>query len=103
MQEFFGYACPIVIGCMILYILACAIADAIQNNYFPTGKQIVRIFNAFQIVLVLVLAPFGIQWLSAAEFKGSGVAFIAACILYFVACCFNVAAVAQAMKNWDKW
>lgn len=61
-----------------------------------------RVFNAFQIVLVLVLAPFGIRWLADAEFRGAGVAFWASAILYGIACLFNVFAVSNALKDVDK-
>lgn len=61
-----------------------------------------RYFNAFQIVLILVLAPFGIRWLADADFRGSSAAFWGSLILYGIACLFNVFAVADSLQKLDK-
>jgi len=44
-----------------------------------------RLFNSFQIVGAFAAWPFGINWLSTAEFNGAGAAYYSACAFYVVA------------------
>lgn len=44
-----------------------------------------RLFNSFQITGCFVAWPFLISWLTGQDFRGSSVAFYAACAFYVVA------------------
>ena len=59
-----------------------------------------RLFNSFQITAAFVAWPFGIAWLSQAQFAGSGAAFYAACALYVIAFGAMVAAVYTSTEDW---
>lgn len=43
-----------------------------------------RVFNSFQLVCAFSSGPLLIQWLSEAEFRGSGVAFWVSVVAYTV-------------------
>ena len=58
-----------------------------------------RLFNSFQIVAAFVAWPFGIAWLSDAEFRGASVAFYAACALYVIAFGAMVASVFHSLDK----
>jgi hypothetical protein len=60
-----------------------------------------KLFNAFQSVAFFAAAPFGIAWVSEQTFKGAGVAFWVACLIYIVSFCLNVAAVRVALDRID--
>jgi hypothetical protein len=60
-----------------------------------------RLFNSFQITAAFVAWPFLISWLSDAEFRGSGVAFYAACACYVVAFAAMVGSVYHSLTRFD--
>jgi hypothetical protein len=59
----------------------------------------VRIFNAFQIVVSFAALPYLISWLSTADFTGSRAAFYTACVIYLAASWFMVYAVYESIEN----
>ncbi len=59
-----------------------------------------RLFNSFQIVAAFVAWPFGIAWLSSADFPGHTVAFFSACALYVVAFGAMIGCVYSATEDW---
>jgi hypothetical protein len=61
----------------------------------------VKVFNSFQIVAAFVAWPFLISWLTDATFRGSQVAFYAACALYVVAFFGMVCCVVNTIDKWD--
>ena len=61
-----------------------------------------RVFNSFQITAAFVAWPFFIDWLGDASFRGSSVAFYAACALYVVAFFAMVWCVYVGIKEADK-
>ena len=61
----------------------------------------IKAFNAFQAIAAFAIAPFGISWLSEATFKGAGIAFWVAILIYIVAFMLNVVAVTVAMEKFD--
>jgi len=58
-----------------------------------------KVFNAFQCVLLFAFAPFGIAWLYDQTFRGANAAWWAAIVGYVVAFGFNVAAVTIAINQ----
>ncbi len=60
-----------------------------------------RLFNSFQIVAAFVAWPFGIAWLSGADFRGATPAFYAACALYVVAFGAMVVSVYHSLDEFD--
>lgn len=62
-----------------------------------------RYFNSFQIVISFTAWPFLISWLSDAAFKGSSVAFYAACGAYVVSFLMMVNSVADSMRKDGPW
>lgn len=61
-----------------------------------------RLFNSFQIVGAFVAWPFLISWLWDSTWRGSGVALVAALVLYVVAFGAMVASVYTSTEQWDK-
>lgn len=61
-----------------------------------------RLFNSFQITAAFVAWPFGIAWLSHAQFNGVEAAFFASCALYVVAFGAMVASVYTSTDP-EKW
>ena len=59
-----------------------------------------RLFNSFQITAAFVAWPFGIAWLSNAQFAGAAAAFYAACALYVIAFGAMVGAVYTSTEDW---
>jgi len=62
-----------------------------------------RLFNSFQIVAAFIGWPFFIDWLTAATFRGAGVAFYSSCALYVVAFFAMVHCVYFAAGKEDYW
>lgn len=62
-----------------------------------------KTFNSFQIVAAFLGWPFLIQWLSAADFKGSSAAFYMACAFYIVAFIYMVGCVRSVMDKDEFW
>lgn len=48
------------------------------------GQAMLKVFNAFQITALFAAAPYGIQWLSTAEFPAHQAAFWLSVVAYFV-------------------
>lgn len=58
-----------------------------------------KLFNSFQIVAAFVAWPFLVAWLSDADFRGAGVAFYAAGVLYVVAFVSMVGSVYHSIAD----
>lgn len=57
-----------------------------------------KTFNAFQLVILLVIWPHLIQWLSTAEFRGNGAAFWSAIVIYVVQIGYTVYAYRRSFE-----
>ena len=60
-----------------------------------------KLFNAFQCVIMYAALPFVIGWLDGAGFRGAGAAFYAAIGVYVISSGCMVAAVYHSFKDWD--
>ena len=58
-----------------------------------------KIFNAIQLVVLLVAFPFLISWLETATFRGASAFYYSAACLYVVQLMFTVFAYVAAWEN----
>lgn len=58
-----------------------------------------KVFNAFQMTALFAAAPYGIQWLSGAQFPGHTAAFWAGVIGYGIFVVLMTAAVTIALEK----
>ncbi len=58
-----------------------------------------KLFNAFQAVLMFVAWPFLVQWLNQQDFSGASAAFYGACALYVVGFVIMTVCVRHAMDS----
>lgn len=60
-----------------------------------------KLFNAFQLVIMYAALPFVISWLDGQSFRGSGAALWAAIAVYVIATGCMIASVYHSFKEWD--
>lgn len=58
-----------------------------------------RVFNAFQVVVLFIAMPWIIGWLKTASFTCSEAVFYVACAVYVIGFVMMVACVSEAMEK----
>ena len=58
-----------------------------------------KIFNAFQLVILLCVMPHLIAWLSSQDFRGASAAFYAAICIYIVQLGFTTVAYVEFFES----
>jgi len=59
-----------------------------------------KLFNAFQCVVLYAALPFIISWLDGAEFRWAGAAFWSAIVVYVISSFCMVASVYHSFEEW---
>lgn len=58
-----------------------------------------KLFNAFQFVILFIAWPFILQWLAGATFAGAAALWYAACVAFLVHFGFSIAAAYSLIES----